>query len=568
MSNLGRWTVLLIILSFSLAAAKQRPDFQDPSFFRAKSVNPVSEQAADYMAKNQVEGKVKVWVFFTDKNIFSQTEFKAAAQKVQAGLTDRAKARRAKHGITEPRFNDLPVNAAYVSQLEGLGAKILSTSKWLNAAAVEIDLNRVNLIARSSFVSHVQPTATYKRPVEEASLEKGDQSEAQQSLEAHSLSYGASLGQLTQINVPICHDSGYAGQGMIIAMFDTGFRKSHNSFAQAYLDGRVLAEHDFVFNDGNVANEVGDDASAWSHGTSTWSTSGGANPGVHYGPAYLASFLLCKTEDVRSETVQEEYNWEAAVEWSDSIGTDIISSSLGYTDWYVTTNYTGDFCVSTIAADYAASVGILVVNSAGNAGSAPQTLGAPADADSIITVGAVNSSGTIVSFSSRGPTADGRIKPEVCAQGSGVSVASSAGDGVYGSSSGTSFSCPLTAGAAAIVWGANPTWTNMQVREALMNTANNTATPNNNYGWGVINTWAALHVSFGPPSYTPGDADGNDIITISDAVALINYIFSGGPAPAPLAAGDSDCNSIVTIADAVFLINYIFAGGSPPVLCP
>ena len=224
--------------------------------------------------------------------------------------------------------------------------------------------------------------------------------------------------------------------------------------------------------------------------------------------------------------------------------------------------------MSTIAADYAASVGILVVNSAGNAGSAPQTLGAPADADSIITVGAVNSSGTIVSFSSRGPTADGRIKPEVCAQGSGVSVASSAGDGVYGSSSGTSFSCPLTAGAAAIVWGANPTWTNMQVREALMNTANNTATPNNNYGWGVITTWAALHVSFGPPSYTPGDADGNDIITISDAVALINYIFSGGPAPAPLAAGDSDCNSIVTIADAVFLINYIFAGGSPPVLCP
>ncbi|MGB5107754.1 MAG: S8 family serine peptidase [Candidatus Zixiibacteriota bacterium] len=568
MSNFGRWTILLIILSFSLAAAKQRPDFQDPSFFRAKDATPISDQAINYLAKNQVDGKVKIWVFFTDKNIFNQAQFKAAAQAAQSGFTERAKARRAKHGITEARFTDLPVNASYVSQLESLGAKILSASKWLNAAAVEIDLDRVGSVTRTSFVSRVQPTATFKRPVEEAALEKGNPSGDLNSLESHSLLYGGSLGQLTQINVPICHDSGYAGQGMIIAMLDTGFRKSHNSFAQAYLDGRVLAEHDFIYNDGNVSNEPIDQSDAWSHGTSTWSTSGGANPGVHYGPAYLASFILCKTEDVRSETIQEEYNWEAAIEWSDSIGTDIVSSSLGYTDWYVTANYNGDFCVTTIAADVAASVGILVVNSAGNAGSAPQTLGAPADADSIITVGAVSSTGTIVSFSSRGPTADGRIKPEVCAQGSGVSVASSAGDGVYGSSSGTSFSCPLTAGAAAIVWGANPTWTNMQVREALMTTASNNASPNNNYGWGIINTWEALNFSFDPPTFVPGDADATGIITISDAVFLINYIFSGGPTPIPTASGDADCNSIITITDAVYLINYIFGGGNPPALCP
>ncbi len=417
------------------------------------------------------------------------------------------------------------------------------------------------------FVARVQPTATYRRPIEEVSYEKTTAQDDQQALAPTALSYGSSLAQLTQINVPICHDSGYAGQGILIAVFDTGFRKTHNSFAQAYLDGRVIAEHDFVFNDGNVSNEVGDDASAWSHGTSTWSTCGGANSGVHYGPAYLAQFILCKTEDVRSETVQEEYNWEAAIEWCDSIGTDIVTSSLGYSDWYVTTNYNGDFCVSTIAADIAASYGILVVNSAGNSGSAPQTLGAPADADSIITVGAVNSSGTIVSFSSRGPTADGRIKPEVCALGSSASVASSAGDASYGFSSGTSFSCPLTAGAAAIVWGANPTWTNMQVREALMLTANNAVSPNNNYGWGIINTWNALNYVFNPPSYIPGDADGSGTITISDAVFIINYIFASGTAPSPLAAGDGDCTGTITISDAVYIISYIFNGGPEPTLC-
>jgi serine protease AprX len=519
------------------------------------------------LAANQKAGKVNIWVFFTDKGIYSKSEFAAASLSAEKGLTARAKARREKHGIAGLRFIDLPVYANYVSQLQSLGAKILRTSKWLNAAAVEVDLNKVDLMSALSFVAHVQPTATFKRPNDEATFDKSDIHGERESLESHSLSYGSSLSQLTQINVPICHDSGFAGQGVIIAMLDTGFRKTHDSFALAYQQGRVLAEHDFVFNDNNVANEPVDQSDAWSHGTSTWSTSGGANPGIHYGPAYLASFILCKTEDVRSETVAEEFNWEAAMEFSDSIGTDIISSSLGYTDWYTQANYNGDFCVSTMAADIAASNGILVVNSAGNAGPGVQSLGAPADADSIITVGAVNSSGTIVSFSSRGPTADGRIKPEVCALGLSASVASSGGDNLYGNSSGTSFSCPLTAGAAAIVWGANPGWTNMQVREAMMLTASDPSTPDNNYGWGIVNTWAALKHSFAPPTYKAGDADGSGSLNISDAVRIINYIFSSGTAPSPLTAADCDCDTLITISDAVFLINFIFSNGLAPAIC-
>lgn len=567
MKVFGTGALIAMLLIVGMTVAKQRPDFQDPSYFTAKSEIPISDRAVDYLAKNQFEGKVKIWVFFTDKGIFNKSEFTTAAMSAKAGLTPRAKARREKHGVSEIRFVDLPVNGRYVDQIESMGAKVLSTSKWLNSAAVEIDINRVGLIADLSFVNRIQPVATFKRPLAEVTFEKTIPQGDQQALQPTALAYGSSLGQLTQINVPICHDSGYAGQGMLISVFDTGFRKSHNSFAQAYIDGRVIAEYDFVYNDGNVANEGVDDPSAWSHGTSTWSTCGGANSGVHYGPAYLAQFILCKTEDVRSETIVEEHNWAAAIEWCDSIGTDIVTSSLGYTDWYVTSNYNGDFCVTTIAADIAASNGILVVNSAGNSGSAPQTLGAPADADSIITVGAVNSSGTIVSFSSRGPTADGRIKPEVCAQGSNVSVASSGGDASYGASSGTSFSCPLTAGAAAIVWGANPSWTNMQVREALMMTANNSATPNNNYGWGIINTWAALNHSFAPPSYVPGDANGSGGISVSDAVYIISYIFAAGSAPSPLESGDADCSGSVSISDAVYLINHIFGGGPAPETC-
>ncbi|MCX6831119.1 MAG: S8 family serine peptidase, partial [candidate division Zixibacteria bacterium] len=318
-------------------------------------------------------------------------------------------------------------------------------------------------------------------------------------LDSKGLSYGSSAAQLTQISVPQCHDSNYAGQGVIISMFDSGFRTSHNSFTQIRNQGRLLAKYDFVFHDTVVDNQVNDDASAWSHGTSTWSACGGENPGIHYGPAYKASFILCKTEDIRSETQVEEDNWEAAVEFADALGTDIISSSLGYSDWYDTPDYNGQTCVSTLAALQAARYGILVCNSIGNSGPGATTMGAPADADSIISVGAVTSSGTLSYFSSMGPTADGRMKPEVCARGSSAYLASASSDGAYGYGDGTSFSCPLTAGAAAVIWGAHPDWTNMQVRAAMMTTASRATNPDNSYGWGIVNTWGALQVSFAAP---------------------------------------------------------------------
>ena len=558
-----RWAALTILLVSAAGTAKNQPTVQHPDLVRPKQPIAFSSNAAHYIEKHQENGKAKVWVFFTDKGVYTKGQFESATLVARETLTPRALARRAKHGVNAIEFADLPVNQRYVDLAAKAGAKLRWASKWLNAASFEVEQAALVPIAKLPFVERIQPVAVYKRsndsPVDGKSIIQQEKS----GLESKGLSYGNSAAQLTQIAVPQCHDSNYAGQGVIISMFDSGFRTSHNSFTQIRNQGRLLAKYDFVFHDTIVDNDGNDDAGAWSHGTSTWSTCGGENPGIHYGPAYKASFILCKTEDIRSETQIEEDNWVAAVQFVDSIGTDIISSSLGYTDWYDTLDYNGRTCVSTLGALQAARYGILVCNSIGNGGPAAKTLGAPADADSIISVGAVTSSGLLSSFSSKGPTADGRMKPEVCALGSSDYLASSSGDGAYGYGSGTSFSCPLTAGAAAIIWGAHPDWTNMQVRQAMMTTASRASNPDNSYGWGIVNAWTALHVSFAAP-YVHGDADHDGFVDVSDVVYLLSYIFSGGAEPSPVAAGDADCSGTIDISDVVRLISYIFSGGEAP----
>jgi hypothetical protein len=211
-----------------------------------------------------------------------------------------------------------------------------------------------------------------------------------------------------------------------------------------------------------------------------------------YGPAYKADFLLAKTEDMRSETPIEEDNWVAAMEWADSLGADIITTSLGYSDWYTYSDFDGQTAVITIAANTAISLGMVVVNSAGNSGPSLGTITPPADAFEIISVGSVDVLGNLVTSSSRGPTFDGRTKPEVCARGAGDWAPISSGDTFYGLRSGTSFAAPLVAGAACILLQAHPAYTPQMIRQALMETADNAATPNNNYGWGIINVDSAL----------------------------------------------------------------------------
>jgi subtilisin family serine protease len=300
---------------------------------------------------------------------------------------------------------------------------------------------------------------------------------------------------------------GYSGAGVVLAMLDTGFYKDHEAFADAIADGRLLAEWDFINDDGNTQNESGDDLFQHFHGTATWSAAGGFHEGELIGPAYGASFLLAKTEDVTGETPVEEDNWAAAAEWADLHGADVISSSLGYLDWYTYEDMDGDTAVTTIAADIAVSRGIAVCNSAGNEGNSDwYYIIAPADGDSVIAVGAVNVFGELAGFSSHGPTYDGRIKPDVLACGDGTYCAyTPETGGTYGWASGTSLSCPLVAGAAALILEARPQWSPTTVREALRNTADHASSPDNDYGWGIIDVPAAIDAvlgaseSFKPP---------------------------------------------------------------------
>jgi subtilisin family serine protease len=288
---------------------------------------------------------------------------------------------------------------------------------------------------------------------------------------------------------------GLDGEGIVIAVFDTGFKNlRHEAFG--HLD--IQARWDFVNGDRAVGNnrDLGDG----SHGARVLSVLGGYEEGELVGPAYAATFLLAKTEDTESETPVEEDNWAAAAEWAEARGADIISTSLGYLDFdapfadYTFEDMDGETAVTTIAAQMAVDRGVVVVASAGNEGFDPEhnTLGAPADGELVLTIGAVNSFDARVDFSSVGRTADGRIKPDVMAQGVLVKTVNPNTPDQYTLSDGTSFSCPLAAGVAALVLQAHPDWTVARLRRAMRSTADGAAHPDRLMGWGILDALEAV----------------------------------------------------------------------------
>jgi subtilisin family serine protease len=277
-------------------------------------------------------------------------------------------------------------------------------------------------------------------------------------------------------------------------MLDTGYYQDH----PALEDIPVVAEWDFINDDGETQNEPGDDTSQHDHGTITWSILGGYAPGELIGVAYGASFALAKTEDITSETPAEEDNYVAALEWMDSLGVDLASGSLSYR-WfddpgndYEWEDLDGNTATTTIAVDLAASRGMLVVISAGNYGPEPGSLGTPADADSGLSVGGTDEENGLIWFSSRGPTYDGRTKPEVLARGVDVYHAFP-GPPYYSYSAGTSVAAPLVAGCAALIMEARPDWSAMDIRSALMWTADRARRPDSDWGWGRVNVLDAIY---------------------------------------------------------------------------
>lgn len=438
------------------------------------------------------------WVFLTDKGLDTPEAERAAIDAAARALTPQARARRAKvRGSEITDLLDVPLHTPYVDAVLAEGVTERHRLRWLNAVTVNATSEQADRIRALPSVARVRPVATQRHRTFEPAPEDIVAGSNRAGRERGGLTYGECASQITPIQVDQLHALGYSGSGVRVCLMDTGFLRTHQAFASL----NVVAEHDFVQGDGNTVNEGNDPSNQHNHGTYVLSILAGYDPGYLIGPAYGADVLLAKTETLLSETPAEEDNWAAAAQWADSLGADIISSSLSYKDWYQWEDLDGDTATITIAADLAVANGIAVITSAGNYGTQDwMFIAPPADGDSVIAVGATDSTGTVMLFSSRGPTWDGRTKPDVCAMGENTFFALVSSDTAYARGDGTSFSCPLTAGTAALLLEARPDWTPVQLREALRSTASNAATPDNDQGWGEIRGFDALGYSTSAPT--------------------------------------------------------------------
>ncbi len=488
--------------------------------------------AASANAIEPAEQPRKFWVFFRDRE---SGRAKSQLAEPARWLTSRALERRVRRGRgSDAEFSeaDLPVEAEHRERVAATGARIVVSSRWLNAVSVAATPVERARIADLSCVARIAPVALRAAREPSANLGTTEDSRAGGRAarplatgEGDTLDYGASLAQLAQIGVPALHGSGYSGSGIVIGLLDSGFESTHPSFAST----SILAERDFVNADSNTADEGTEFVSL--HGTAVFSAVGGFAPGELIGAAYGASFLLAKTEDVRNEYQAEEDFWVAGIEWQESLGVDVVSSSLGYRDWYVYAQMDGATAVTTRAAQMAVDRGVVVVNSMGNErGNAWNYLVAPSDAEGVISVGAVDMAGTAGSFSSVGPTADGRLKPDVVALGVGVQVArgdfNRGGPTYWPGAIGTSFATPLVAGAAALILQADPDATPSEIQSALRCTASRAAAPDTSLGYGLVRAADAL-------AFSPPDSGGCKFAGTPPPIALrIASPFGGVFAPA------------------------------------
>jgi serine protease AprX len=435
----------------------------------------------------------RVWVMFTDRGPDAYERLEQFSHSVGKSV---AGGERAVHLKTEARqftVDDIPPYHGWVQALTEAGAVVVTQSRWLNAVSVQADEHTRARIRELPFVASMQPVARYRLPEPRTVAPALPKPMA---LASYGLDYGSSLPQVEMLRIPEVHDVWIDGSDIIVGMLDNGYRwRLHEAFRNTW----VLGEYDVINKDSLTENEPGDPPGQDGHGTLTFSTLGAFKEGQLIGPAFNAAFLLAKTEVNGSETQIEEDYWVEGMEWLDYRGARVVSASLGYLDWDDGTGYSwadgdldGRTAVTSRAAVEAARRGVLLVTAMGNEGGAAGSLIAPADADSVISVGAVTFQGSVASFSSVGPTSDMRIKPDVVAPGVSVFCATRAGEATYQRANGTSLATPLAAGVAALVISARPELTPMQVLEAMRNTADNRDTPDNRRGWGLVDAWEAL----------------------------------------------------------------------------
>ncbi len=418
-------------------------------------------------------------VYFKDKGENSTGNFSAKEL-----ISERALNRRQKSGVSAPDYSDLPVCIEYLHQISSQGLVLHCTSKWMNTALFKspapIDMD---LILGLPFVNDVR---IVKSPGSKSAFKnKLDFVTGQSDITPYDR-------PITMVNGSLLHQSGYDGKNILIAVLDGGFMNTDNISSLDPLRSRngIICTHDFVKNSDKVYNSS-------QHGTAVLSILAGKLPGLIEGTAQGADYLLLKTEDVESEFPCEEDFWAAGAEFADSSGADIISSSLGYFTFddstlnYKTSDLNGKTAFITRAAEIAASKGILVVNSAGNERNNKwKYIIFPSDGDSVLAVGAVAGDEDISSFSSAGPTADGRIKPDNVAMGVSVPIQIS-GTSVT-RSNGTSFSCPVLSGMSACLMQAVPAASNNDIKMAFRACADRYYSPDSLYGYGIPDMILAL----------------------------------------------------------------------------
>jgi serine protease AprX len=418
-------------------------------------------------------------------------------------LTPRALARRTRYSIGIDSL-DLPITPRFIDSIRLAGAvTILNTSKWLNQVAIQTnDAAALAKINGFPFVQATSPIAPFgtinNQPVNKklaVEVNNNPVTPTNNFVEGTSdiYTYGASNGQVKIHNGQFLHNRGYSGQGMHMAVMDAGFVNylTLPTFDSVRNGGQILGTYDFVGNNTNVNG-------FHPHGTQCFSTIAANMPGVFMGTAPKTSFYLYRTEDAATEYPIEEQNWAAAAERADSLGVDVFSVSLGYFTFdnaifnYTYANMNGNTTMIARAADVAAKKGILGVFANGNeGGTAWRFLISPADADSVLAVGAVNVNGVVGGFSSYGPSSDGQIKPSVAAVGVSATIANT-NTGMPASGSGTSFACPNMAGLTTCLWQAFPEENNMSIINALQQSGHRATNPDDRTGYGIPNMLKAF----------------------------------------------------------------------------
>jgi serine protease AprX len=413
-------------------------------------------------------------------------------------LSQRAIDRRTHYNIAIDS-SDLPVPSSYISQVKSVpGVTVLNVSRWLNAISIStsdpnaiITINSLTFVQTTSAIAAKPPAQTGNKYPEQ--INPLMQPRGMEVMGNNFFDYGTS--SFNEIHIhegEFLHNVGLRGQGMQVALLDGGFYQYTNfkAFDSANANGQFLDTWDFVAGEQSVVEDN-------SHGMSCLSTIAANIPGQFVGMAPKASFRLYRTEDVSSEYPIEEFNWACGAERADSAGADVISTSLGYNTFdnssfdHAYNDMNGNIIMSTIAADLAAKKGMLVFVSAGNEGSGSwHYITSPADADSVIAVGAISITGTIGPFSSYGPSADGRIKPDVASVGVNAIIQTSAN--TIGLSNGTSFSAPKMAGLGTALWQGFPEFNNMRIVRAIKEAGSIYTSPNDRIGYGIPNMKTAF----------------------------------------------------------------------------